>query len=104
MTRINLKSVKRAFFIWRIHGKALFLHCINYKLKNLTMRYSTILRCAVACVALSALLGVSSCKSRQYVGPVNGKILKAEDLMKDDEKKSDDKPIEQVNTLSDDQQ
>lgn len=63
------------------------------------MKYSTIVRYALATVAIVAFTcNISSCKSRQYVGPVNGKILKSDDLMKDS-KTTDNTPIQQLNSL-----
>ena len=61
------------------------------------MKYSTIARYALAALAIVAFTSVTSCKSRQYVGPVNGKILKSDDLMKDS--KTDNTPIQQLNSL-----
>ncbi len=86
------------------HGKLLFLQHNNNDQKSLIMKLILFLRSAVACMAMLSLLCVSSCKSRQYVGPVNGKILTSEDLMKDDDKKSDEKPIQQVSSLDEGQQ
>ena len=62
------------------------------------MKFSTIARYALASLAIVAFTcNMSSCKSRQYVGPVNGKILKSDDLMKDS--KTDNAPIQQLNSL-----